>query len=73
MAVLSIKGLLEKPLAGEGKAAHPGRYDLTILLMVLWAVANLVLGIASALIHLLLIIAATVNIYVSVRAVARRT
>ena len=43
-----------------------------ILLVVLWVIARLVLDIASALVHLLLFIAALVVIFVVVRAAARR-
>lgn len=45
---------------------------VAIVLVVLWVVARLVLGIASALIHLLLFIAALGIIFLVVRAAARR-
>jgi len=45
---------------------------IAILLVVLWVVVRLVLGIASALIHLLLFVAALVLVYVVVRRVMAR-
>lgn len=46
---------------------------IAILLVVVWVVAKLIVGIAGALIHLLLLIAFLVLVYVLVRhAVARR-
>ena len=45
---------------------------VAIVLVVLWLVARLVLSIASALIHLLLFVAALVIIFLGVRAAARR-
>ena len=47
---------------------------IAILLVVVWVVAKLVVGIAGALIHLLLLIAFLVLVYVVVRyALARRS
>ena len=45
---------------------------IAILLVVLWVVVRRVLGIASALIHLLLFVAALVLVYVVVRRVMAR-
>ncbi len=45
---------------------------IVVLLVVLWVAVRLILGIASALVHLLLFIAALVLVYVLVRRVMAR-
>lgn len=47
-------------------------WGIVILLVVLWVVVKLVLGIAGALFHLLLLIAVVVGVYALIKAGASR-
>ena len=71
---MPIPGPFSSPDCGgnEHSKALDGIRGIAILLVIVWVVVKLIVGIAGALIHLLLFIAALVLIYVVVRHVMAR-